>query len=528
MTLKNKIILIFGVLFIAFGSIQVAINRLFILPSFVNLENDEAIRNLKRAGEAVNDEISHLDTLCHDWSAWDDTYEFMETASQEYMLGNLSAESFRTANLDLIYYLDTAGDVYWGNTYDPENGEEITLSGFSRDDGALLRDIFRFDRAASEFDPYTAETGVMITEKGPLMLAGRQILTSDHEGPPRGTIIMGKFMTASMIERLKEETKADFRIYVNNPETDSDLKKIMARITPSSPYVIKENPDKIYMYDSFYSMQGAPAFLIETVFPREITRQGIKTVRYSLFFLMAAGAAILLVTLILIKNVIITPIVTLSRHISRVEEGNYKVRTGLKRKDAIGRLAASFDKMVAKIEAQTEQLESLSSTDGLTGIHNRRFFDTALSKEWKRTGRKRQDHLSAIMCDVDFFKLYNDRYGHQIGDNCLKTIAGTIRRSLKRPTDFVARYGGEEFIVLLPDTSPEGAEHVAEEIRRNVQDLKIEHEASGAGGHVTLSLGVSSIVPSKDCSPGDLIEAADKALYQSKQNGRNRVVFRAV
>ncbi|MCI5167747.1 MAG: GGDEF domain-containing protein, partial [Candidatus Electrothrix sp. GM3_4] len=179
----------------------------------------------------------------------------------------------------------------------------------------------------------------------------------------------------------------------------------------------------------------------------------------------------------------------------------------------------------AKIELQTGQLEKLSSVDGLTGICNRRIFDETLVREWKRMAREKQ-YLSVIMCDVDYFKLFNDSYGHRSGDKCLQLIAGAIRAALKRSSDFVARYGGEEFVLLLPNTSAEGAQCIAEDIRIKIEELKIRHEKSGVSEYVTLSLGVASVIPCRRIFPTDLIETADQALYESKEKGRNIFFFK--
>jgi len=128
-----------------------------------------------------------------------------------------------------------------------------------------------------------------------------------------------------------------------------------------------------------------------------------------------------------------------------------------------------------------------------------------------------------IMIDVDFFKLYNDTYGHQMGDECLKSLAKVLDESVNRPGDIVARYGGEEFVLVLSETNIHGAEALAEKVRSNIESLGIDHETSGVSDHVTICLGCASTVPTKDMEPSMLITAADKALYKSKQDGRNRV-----
>ncbi len=178
--------------------------------------------------------------------------------------------------------------------------------------------------------------------------------------------------------------------------------------------------------------------------------------------------------------------------------------------------------LAAKLEAANEQLRVQSSLDGLTGIANRRHFEEYYGIEWKRAQREKKP-LSLIMADIDVFKLYNDNYGHQAGDECLKKIAALLQRITKRPGDLVARYGGEEFVIVLPETNLKGAITVAEEIRAAVEALAIPHAHSPFHKYVTISLGVAMAEPKRESCREKLIEAADQALYRAKQNGRNQV-----
>ena len=175
------------------------------------------------------------------------------------------------------------------------------------------------------------------------------------------------------------------------------------------------------------------------------------------------------------------------------------------------------------LKEANERLERLSASDGLTGVANRRCFDQTIQREWMRLQRTK-DFLSLIMCDVDFFKLFNDTYGHQDGDDCLKSVAKTLQETTRRGGDCVARYGGEEFAVIMPETDEKSAVHVAEKIRQAVEKMAIAHSKSSIALCVTLSLGVTTVVPDDQGTPELLIKCVDKALYLAKSSGRNRVM----
>lgn len=179
-----------------------------------------------------------------------------------------------------------------------------------------------------------------------------------------------------------------------------------------------------------------------------------------------------------------------------------------------------------KLREQAVELQSQSLVDGLTGIANRRRFDLHLEHEF-RNAKRNNTPLSLIMIDVDYFKNYNDNYGHQRGDDCLVQIASALERALNRSNDLVSRYGGEEFAVILPNTNEDGALRVANALHAEVESLMLSHAWSGVADHVTVSLGVSTLTPEPAANTGNLIHAADRALYQAKRSGRNCVVVNA-
>lgn len=187
----------------------------------------------------------------------------------------------------------------------------------------------------------------------------------------------------------------------------------------------------------------------------------------------------------------------------------------------------ALEKSQKELAAANKILERLSSLDGLTEIPNRRRFDEALKQEWQRAIRH-STAISLIMLDIDFFKLYNDSYGHQGGDDCLKKVAKCLDKAAQRETDIVARYGGEEFGVILPETGSKGAYEVAEALRARVEKENIPHKSSKVADHVTISVGVATWLPEKGSDPDLLLAAADEALYESKEKGRNMVTSSGV
>ena len=193
--------------------------------------------------------------------------------------------------------------------------------------------------------------------------------------------------------------------------------------------------------------------------------------------------------------------------------------------DSISRLCHAFSRLQTQNIVTT--LERLAATDYLTQIPNRRTFDERLVQEWIRAQRDKTP-LSLAMLDLDFFKTYNDHYGHSAGDHCLQAIARAIQQPLRRPADFCSRYGGEEFAVILPNTDSTGAQHVLEEIRQAVLNLAIAHGFSSIAPTLTISIGFTTAVPTAGNTPEQALRIADNALYLAKLQGRNRIVFHSL
>jgi len=217
---------------------------------------------------------------------------------------------------------------------------------------------------------------------------------------------------------------------------------------------------------------------------------------------------------IILGGLVITILGTIKARVRKLEKKEQELQVLVEER------TRNLVEVTRKLEDAVSELQRISTQDGLTGIANRRYFDDVIDAEWRRSFRLKTS-LALIMIDIDFFKAYNDTFGHLTGDECLKRVAQEIARHINRPGDLVARYGGEEFAVVLFSTNDEGAYIVAERIREGVEDLQIRHGKSPFNETLTISLGIASTIPDDNLRVAQLISMADKALYQAKRDGRN-------
>ncbi|HEY0421068.1 MAG TPA: diguanylate cyclase [Acetobacteraceae bacterium] len=287
-------------------------------------------------------------------------------------------------------------------------------------------------------------------------------------------------------------------------------------------------------------LDGAENIIGFTRLPGDIGSRTVVSVGIPLSVVVAAAnrhfaeglALVLLVTMlgllaswVLARSAVLRPLDMLAELARRLGDGDLAARAqlGSLRVHEFRALGAVLNDAAARIEDRDRQLVQLAEKDGLTGLFNRRHFDKALNCEWRRAGRECQA-LAVAMIDVDRFKLFNDRYGHPAGDECLRLVAGAVAGVLRRPADLAARYGGEEIVMVMPNTDHAGAMHLAEMLRQKIAALGILHEDAPCG-HVTVSIGVAASMPGGGMQPLELVQAADAALYSAKHAGRNRAML---
>ena len=289
-----------------------------------------------------------------------------------------------------------------------------------------------------------------------------------------------------------------------------------------------------------YPLPDGPSITIANMLPQSQFDAPSRGLFLNIALFSAATLVASLILLIFVSKWIARPLVRLGEWATQLGRGEWHVTQHSASPIAeVQSLSSAFRFMAESLKYQTDNLEKQvaartielemanielgkrSRTDGLTGVANRRHFDEVLISEWARA-RRAEEPLALIMLDVDAFKSYNDFYGHQPGDNCLRSIANILQRGARRPSDLAARYGGEEFAFITCVKNSEEALALAEKLRQQIEQLAIPHELSSIG-IVTASIGVAMLIPDDSNSIEQLIERADKALYRAKERGRNRV-----
>jgi diguanylate cyclase (GGDEF)-like protein len=534
-SIRTKVFFIIFVLFALLGGANFLIQRFIIYPSFLQLEYNEAGENMKRIFSAIDRETVYLDKLCVDWAEWNDTYLFMEQQSKEFIVNNLNKEYLvGELKLNLMLYCKPDGTIVWEHAMSLGEKKQLIFEFMSTGKIPPSHPLLNVQNLDGEGK---GKYGVFASQFGPLLFSSRQILRSDGSGPGNGFLIVGRILDKAMQETLREQTRIPFDVVKHLLAAGSLCGAEEAKNVQIGDlsFSVLQNEEYIKACAPYRDASGQPLFDVQYLLPREITRKGIASMRYAAVLVIVSGVVILFILVVLLQQIILRPLRLLTKHASRLElEGDYSVRFKLDRGDEIGSLANSFDSMVQTIRQRqeelklaNEQLTQMSMLDGLTGVANRRWFDLEIKKEW-RSAMRTQEPLSLVILDVDFFKNYNDNYGHLRGDECLTAVASALQQQVHRTSDLLARYGGEEFVMLLPNTHAEGAMMLAENARLAVEELKIEHSGSKVSSFVSISLGVVTMVPQIDhgnLGLDSLLEKADLALYQAKNQGRNRAVF---
>jgi two-component system, NtrC family, sensor kinase len=356
MSLQSKIISLIFLVFLAYGALVYGVQRGFILPSFLELEREEAVKNMDRAVQAIEREVQHLAISATDWGMWDDTYQFVQDFNDAYREANLNIQALEGLRVNLFYLFNQARQPAWGTIYDLEEEEEIALPG--------LVERLAASPLTALTEPNAEVEGLLITTRGPLLIAARPVLTSNREGPVQGTMLLGRFLDAAAIA---EQTRIQlYATVLGDAPLAPEEAAIVAELGDRGETLIRAGTEVDRVYRIQFDLFGQPALLLRVEVPKAISARGHAAIRFALLSLLGVGLAILAVLVIGLRQMVLKPLQQLTGHAVAIgQSGNLSERLTLERQDELGVLAREFDQMVERLAEARKALVDRSYQSGV-------------------------------------------------------------------------------------------------------------------------------------------------------------------
>nr|WP_299240153.1 diguanylate cyclase [uncultured Halomonas sp.] len=511
-SLRYRFFFVMGLVLLIAVMLLALIARQWVIPALLAEEEKYATAELDRAVRVINGELNHLSLLNKEWAIWDDSYDFVQGDSDNYLESNIADDLvFEDADLSLMVFLKADGAPHWIAGIHPQNERYTSCEGLTADCAwatPVLESLQQ--RIAGGLDD---ETRTWLQARPQQAMASAwSIAKSNGDGPIAGWLLMMRPMNDKWFAKLEDRAGLVLSIEPSDSNATAQPRQTIER---------KDSQNMTATRRMTAEPEGA-ILALNAELPRHSFRTGIDDFRLILYW--TVGLLVVVVVLLLLERMILSPLRRLATFTQRVqrEDDIDPPRSLLQRRDEIGVLARKFQQLLDHQRSQTSSLIELSQRDPLTGLANRRLFDKRLEEAVSAANLSDQP-LALLMVDIDNFKAYNDHYGHPAGDECLKTIADAMRKHFSRPQQLVARTGGEEFMVILPDIPFETSVQQAEALRLAIETLALPHAASTVSSVVTISVGIALHTPAHPYDIEELTRAVDGALYTAKQAGRNRI-----
>ena len=366
MSLKGKVVITLIVVITFYATFNYFILNRLIYPTFSALEEHAAIANLARVEETLKNELQHLSTINKDWAHWDDTYAFALTGDPSYIAANLTNSTLFTLNLNVMLFINTRGELIWGAAIDLVSEQTLPLNTLpvqplEPDSRLLQHDLQRLDQSGY--------SGLIATRYGPMLISGQPMLTNEGTGPIAGTMIIGRILNEPVLAAYHDRTKVDFLLtpLSNKPMSAHIQAETMALAASEEPFVLHDAPQTLHASNVLKDVYGAPAFLLHTSTPKDITAIGARTVHAALLALLVAGLIDLIVIWLLLNRFFIHPLALLKNHILAIRAHGVEkaIPLRLQRRDEIGVLSNEFDTMVHELTSTRRQLLDQSFKAGM-------------------------------------------------------------------------------------------------------------------------------------------------------------------
>jgi diguanylate cyclase (GGDEF)-like protein len=505
-SLIQRAMLVVSVVTLISLSVSLAGRHFLVIPELERVEATADHKDIDRVLLGIEVVESKLSQVTYDNAVWDDTMVYFSNRDPDYIRRNFNLQTFVIHRVNLILIVDNEGDVLWSNQVD------LTSESYVEPDSDLVTMLIQKSSQALSRSPEKIVVKARYAGRPhPITVAISRVLNTDETGVSPGVLIVGRFLDNTVREEVSRAFNVDFTWTVKAEDLafyETDIESLRRGENQQIEWAISDSLGQPML--NVVSHLGVRGF-DDGLFPTPVA--------------LSTLAVILIWALVfyLLRHFLISPIVQVAMHLVSVRKsGDYSLRIGTAhRSDEIGVLNEECNALLHHVEEQADSLTRLSRTDGLTQIANRRYFDETLQKQWTLHMRT-EESMGLLLCDIDFFKPYNDNYGHPAGDKALQIVGKALANSAHRDSDLVARVGGEEFALLLPATDLEGCKTVARRVLEAVLSLDITHQHCPLG-RVSISVGVVSTVPPRNTASKGLYVAADKALYAAKENGRARL-----
>lgn len=438
MTLRAKIFIVLGAVIAFYAGFELVVQIALFLPSYERFERAEAKKDLERCTAALQNEINTLDATAFDWASWDQTYAFVETRDPEYIKTNFVQETFIDNNINLIHIYNNDGDLVWGKALDLKNRNEINLADAPGGSISKVTSLFDHDTSVA------GVKGLLVTGRGPFIIASRPILTSSNKGPKKGTLIMGRLIDSKMINHISTQTKVTFRLFTRLNRTISEqINRALDGLKKHEVFFDKVDSKLLYVYAMMPDVTGDDEIILRADIPRYITIKGKEAVTFALLSIFAVAGLMLFVIKGLLERFILTPLGRLSSFASSTGEwGEPSTRVDINRKDEFGMVAAELNNMAEQLQKARRRLVDLSFYSGMAEmaagvLHNiRNVLNPAIvSLERLKEGMFTQtdERLKAALEELRAVKGLSEREA-----DLIEYIALTCRTIDKRKADWIS------------------------------------------------------------------------------------------
>jgi len=536
----NKKVIIFFILQLLFFSVTIfVLQYLLVYPSFKELEEIEANTNIERIEHAIDKHIVQTDTAASKWAYDSLLHDAIVKEDKEDLKAHFSDEILDIRDINVIQVYDNNGKLLFYKNRSIAYDNVPKLSQMSR--GNLYLD----EKYRSSDKKIVNISGLYMGGTYPVFISIRPIVYKKDTKSPYGTLIIARKLDSERLMEIEHQASVVFKIYPVD-FMSSGFKNIAKKIIQTKEhYHNDELKDYLLSYQLRDAIDIKNNLLIEVKQDRHIVESGLSAIKVVSIAIAIFGIIVLMTSMKMMHSIVVAPIMGLSRHMHKLMENAQDADANFindlsRTDDEIGHLASEFKQMhavlkkknasVEELLGHTEhanvELNSMATFDTVTKVHNRRYFDEELHKEWRRL-RRSSLPMTLMLIDIDYFDAYNKSYGKKISEYTMMNIAQEIKSKMRRSPDIIARYEGDSFAIILPETSIASAKNLATMLLEAVENLKIDNAPSKVSPYVTISIGITSAIPEKHFSIDKLMDDAVKALDEAKRTGRNRFAMTA-